>query len=380
MKLKILTKDELKSKIAVIVGTRPGIIKFSPVIKELERRKIDFFIIHTGQHYSSNMDRAFFEDLELPMPKYINRRVKECRFHGEQTAEMIKGVEKALLKEKPYIVIVGGDANTNLAGAIAARKLGIMVAHMEAGLRSHDWSMPEEHNRVMIDHISELLFTPTEIARRNLIEDNVKGKIFVTGNPIVDAVELHSKLANKKSNILKKYSLNPKEYFLVTFHREENVDIEKRIQNFVECLKSLTSKYNYPIVFPIHPRTFNRFKYFGVFEKMKKIKRLYLLEAIGYLDFQKLLCNSLLVLTDSGGVQEEACILKVPCVTLRENTERPETVDVGANIIASTDPEKVIKAIEFFIGSKTKRNWQHPFGKKCAKKIVDILVSELERK
>ncbi len=378
MSLKFLTKDELERKIAVIVGTRPGIIKFSPVIKELAARKADFFIIHTGQHYSFNMDRAFFEDLELPLPKYLNEHVRDCKYHGEQTAEMIRGVEQALLQEKPRVVIVGGDANTNLAGALAARKLGITLAHMEAGLRSGDWSMPEEHNRVMIDHISDILLTPTEGTKKNLEEDNVKGKIFVTGNTIVDAVKVHAALADKKSNILNEHSLEPKKFFLVTFHREENVDTKERMKNFVECIARLTTQYPYPVIFPVHPRTIARAKYFNVYDELMKIQGLKMLEAVGYLDFQKLLANTLLVLTDSGGIQEEACIIKVPCVTLRENTERPETVEVGANIIASTVSDKIIKAIESFIDDSVKKDWEQPFGEDCAVKIVDVLIKELE--
>lgn len=378
MSLKILIENELQSKIAVVVGTRPGIIKFSPVIKELERRKADFFIIHTGQHYSFNMDRAFFEDLELPLPEYSNETVSSCKYHGEQTAEMIRGVEQALLTEKPRLAIVGGDANTNLAGALAARKLGIKLAHLEAGLRSNDWSMPEEHNRVMIDHISDILLAPTEEAEKNLTKDNVKGRVFVTGNPIVDAVRTHAELANRKGRLMEEHSLEKERFFLVTFHREENVDIKERVDNFIRCMERLTDEYRYPVLFPVHPRTIGRFKHFGVAGELERIEGLRLIEAIGYLDFQKLLNNALLVLTDSGGIQEEACILKVPCVTLRENTERPETVDVGANIVASTEPDRVMEAVKYFIDRDVNRQWRQPFGEDCARKIVEILLREID--
>ena len=175
MKLKTLRKEELEDKICIVIGTRPSLIKQSPVIRELQKQSIPFFIIHSGQHYSYEMDRIFFNDLELPKPDYYLATPKECTLHGEQTAEMLKGIEQILLHERPKVVLVGGDANTNLAGALAARKLQIEVGHIEAGLRSNDWRMPEEHNRVMIDHISEYLFAPTEKAKENLIKDNVKG-------------------------------------------------------------------------------------------------------------------------------------------------------------------------------------------------------------
>ena len=376
MSIKVLRKEELNKNIAVIIGTRPGIVKFAPVVKELERRRVDFFIIHAGQHYSYNMDDQFFEQLKLPKPKHVNDNVKNYKLHGEQTAEMIKGIEKVLLKEKPSVVIVGGDANTNLAGALAARKLGITLVHMEAGLRSNDWSMPEEHNRVMIDHISEVLLAPTKVARGNLKKDNVKGKIVIVGNPIVDAVTDHVKISKKSSQILDKLRLKPKKFFLLTFHREENVDSKKKVKAIIKVIKEVRKAFPYPIVFPVHPRTMKRIKFFGYMDEIKSIKGLKVIKAVGYLDFLKLLSNSAVVLTDSGGIQEECCILKIPCVTLRENTERPETVEVGANVIASASHKKVCNAIKMFLSKKA--NWKNPFGNNCAKKIVNVLVSQIK--
>lgn len=378
MKLKILKKDELKKNIAVIVGTRPGIIKFAPVIRRLQKRGVPHFIIHTGQHYSYNMDKSFFEDLKLPEPKHTLATVRECKYHGEQTAEMLKGIEKVLISEKPAITIVGGDANTNLSGALAARKLGITLAHMEAGLRSGDWAMPEEHNRVMIDHISELLFPPTELAKQNLLRDNVDGEIFVTGNPIVDSVKDHLKIAQEKSKILERLEIKPREFFIVTLHREENVDSKDKIEKFCITMKELNDYFYTDIIFPIHPRTIDRLNYFDCLDNLERIERLQLIEAVGYLDFLKLLYNSSLVLTDSGGIQEEACVLQVPCVTLRENTERPETVEVGANIVASTQEKKVLKAARYFLEEDLTRNWDNPFGNDCSRKIVDRLAQKLD--
>lgn len=379
MKLKVLNSKELRPKVGVVVGTRPGIIKLSPVIKELVRQKADFFIIHTGQHYSFNMDRTFFESLNLPLPKYTNEKVQECKFHGEQTAQMITGIEQALLQEKPRVVIVGGDANTNLAGAVAARKLGITLAHMEAGLRSGDWSMPEEHNRVMIDHISEILLAPTEGAKKNLLKDNVRGRIHVTGNTIVEAVRQNAEIAEQQSNILEKLSIESKNYFLVTFHREENVDREERLKDFLECLRLIRGEYPYSIIFPVHPRTKIRLEHFGVYELLEGLEGLQMIEALGHLDFLRLLSNARAVLTDSGGVQEEACILNIPCVTLRENTERPETIEVGANILASTVPAKVIEALGYYLGDGRKQTWDQPFGDTAAQEIVRVLLGEVEK-
>jgi UDP-N-acetylglucosamine 2-epimerase (non-hydrolysing) len=378
MELKILQKEELRKCIAVVVGTRPGIIKFAPVVKRLEKSGTPYLIIHTGQHYSFNMDRAFFEDLELPAPLCTLESVRHCKYHGEQTAEMLKGIERALISEKPAIVIVGGDANTNLSGALAARKLGITLAHMEAGLRSDDWTMPEEQNRVMIDHISDILFAPTEHARQRLAKDNVRGKIVVTGNPIVDAVKEHVDLARKRSRILEVLDLPPDGYFLVTMHREENVDSKQKVSDLCETLSVLaTERAGYPIVFPVHPRTATRLDHFGKRRQLEAIKQIKMIDPIGYLDFLRLLSTASLVLTDSGGIQEESCILRVPCITLRENTERPETVEVGSNIVATTRCDRVLSAVRYFLEKKTARNWPNPFGEDCAQKIVDYLRDTL---
>src|SRR5215469_5276386 len=196
--LKVLRPDQLESKICVVIGTRPGIVMFSPIIRELERRAVDFFVVHTGQHYSYNMDRVLFEDLGLKEPGCRLETVRFCTYHGEQTAEMLKGVEQILLEHRPKLVLVGGDANTNLAGALAARKLHLKVGHVEAGERSFDWSMPEEHNRVIIDHISDYLFATGEKARANLLREGIRGEIHITGNPIVDACYQNLEIASQR--------------------------------------------------------------------------------------------------------------------------------------------------------------------------------------
>ena len=375
--LKILRREELGDKICVVVGTRPGIIKMSPIIRALGERRINYFVVHTGQHYSYEMDRKFFEDLNLSKPKYKLDTVKRYQTHGGQTAEMIKGIERALFIEKPKIVLVCGDANTNLAGAIAARKLQIMVGHVEAGLRSDDWQMPEEHNRVMIDHISELLFAPTEKEKENLIKDNVKGKIFVVGNTIVDAIYQNLEIAKAKDSILDVLNLKSNGYFLLTLHREENVDYKENLEIVLNSLEIITEEYGMQIIFPIHPRTRKRLMEFGLKEKAESIKKLKLIDPLGYLDFLMLLENSQLVLTDSGGIQEESCVLRVPCITLRKSTERPETVKVGANFVAGLKAKDILKGLSEML--ERERNWENPFGDgQTGRRIVEITKEEVE--
>lgn len=371
--LKVLARDELTPKVCVVVGTRPGIIMMSPVVRELARQRVDFFLIHTGQHYSYNMDRVFLEELVFPEPSYKLETVKDCRFHGEQTAEMLKGVERALLQEKPAVVLVGGDANTNLAGALAARKLHIQIGHIEAGERSGDWRMPEEHNRVIIDHISEYLFATGEKAKENLIRESVRGKIFVTGNTIVDAAYQNRDLARQRRT-LESFHLRPGNYVLMTLHREENVDDRDNLRRALEGAAQVCHRLGMAVIFLAHPRTQKRIQEFGL-EREAKAEGLRLEEPVGYLDFLNLLSQAALVLTDSGGVQQEACILQVPSVTLRDNTEWVETLALGANTLAGTDPERIVRSAQQML--QVGKEWQNPFGDgKSAARIVDILRKE----
>ena len=354
-------------KIAIILGTRPEIIKMSPIVRECQKRRLQYFIIHTNQHYSFNLDRIFFKELNLPLPKY-NLKVGSGT-HGEQTGKMLIKIEEVLLNEKPDIVLVEGDTNTVLAGALAAVKIHIRVGHIEAGLRSYSEEMPEEINRVLVDHCSNLLFAPTKIAKDILIKEEIpKEKIFITGNTIVDAVSENLKIAQKKSKILKKLKINKNKYFLVTLHRQENVDNKERLKNILKGLESVSKNLNFPVIYPIHPRTFKMIKIFN----LKIPQNIKIIEPIGFLDFLKLETNALLVLTDSGGVQEETCILKVPCVTLRDNTERPETLKVKSNILADSNPQKIVKSVEKMLNSK--REWKNPFGDgKSGRKILNII-------
>lgn len=369
---KVVT-DPVPDKTCVVVGTRPGIIKMSPIIAELEERSVESFTIHAGQHYSYELDGKMFEDLGLSQPKYHLEDVRNKEFHGEQTAAMLTGIEQALLEEKPENVLVCGDANFNLAGALAARKLRLTLGHVEAGLRSDDWRMPEEHNRVMIDHISDHLFAPTSNTRQNALEDNVKGDVHVTGNTIVDAAQRSIDIANEQSSILEDLSLTNDSYAVFTAHREENVDDPDVLEELITILERTTTEVGLHVVYPIHPRTEKRLDQFEMGERIEAIDGLSLVDPLGYLDFLHLLSNAAITLTDSGGIQEEACILQVPCVTLRENTERPETVEVGANVVSGTDPDDVIANTSTM--RTADRTWENPFGDgTAAEQIVDDLL------
>lgn len=347
--------------IAVIIGTRPEIIKMAPIIRALGRK--DFFILHTGQHYSYRMDGIFFRELALPAPKY-NLAIGSAT-HGKQTGRMLEGIEEILLDEKPDVVLVQGDTNTVLAGALAATKLRIAVGHVEAGLRSHDMSMPEEKNRIVADHLSEMLFAPTKNAVKTLKKENVTGKIFLTGNTVVDAMKQHLNFIGDKEE---------SDHFLVTVHREENTDDPSRLAGILKGLKEISGKYGKKIIYPMHPRTKKTIERYGLQKLLSSIETLEVTEPVSYLDFLSLENSASLVLTDSGGVQEEACILGVPCVTLRDNTERPETLNAGANVLAGTEPKKIARAAWKMLNLG--RKWKNPFGDgKAGERIARIARS-----
>ena len=353
-------------KISIVLGTRPEIIKMSPIIRECERLEVDYFILHTGQHYSYNMDKVFFEDLELPDAGY-NLDVGSGH-HGWQTGKMLVGMEKILEKERPDVVLVQGDTNSTLAGALAAVKLGIRVGHVEAGLRCYDRRMPEEINRTLTDHCSDYLFAPTEKSKKILLSEGVpKEKIFVTGNTVVDAVFQNLEIANRKRNVMNDLELRSKCYFLVTAHRQENVDNKARFAWILRGLKNIAEEFGLPLVYPVHPRSRKQMKEFGL-----QPDEVRLIDPIDFLSFLQLENNARLVLTDSGGVQEEACVLGVPCVTLRDNTERPETVEVGSNVLAGADSDKILKCAKMMVSREN--SWANPFGDGDAgRKTVEIL-------
>jgi len=354
-------------KIAVILGTRPEIIKMSPVIRELERRQEDYFILHTGQHYSYNLDRVFFDQLKLPQAKY-NLEVGSGS-HARQTGKILIGVEKVLLDEKPDIVLVEGDTNSVFAGAFAAAKLRVKVGHVEAGLRSYDRNMPEEINRILTDHCSDYLFAPTEKAKGILLGEGILGsEVFVTGNTIVDAVYQNLEIARGQGNTLSGLNLGAGQYFLVTLHRQENVDDPGRFASILAGLDKVAPQFRMPIIYPIHPHSRKRMDEFGL-----KPENITLIEPVSFLDFLQLESSARLILTDSGGVQEEACILGVPCVTLRDNTERPETLEVGANILAGASPDKIADCTKLMLDRSKK--WSNPFGDGTAgQRIVEVVA------
>ena len=352
-------------KTSIVLGTRPEVIKMSSIINECQKLKLDYFILHTGQHYSHNMDKIFFQQLGLPGAKY-NLGIGSGS-HGEQTGKMLIGVERILRKEKPDIVLVEGDTNTVLAGALAASKLGIKVGHVEAGLRSFDKIMPEETNRILTDHCSDYLFAPTPKAKQNLVKEGIPQEIIVvTGNTIVDAVHLYSELL-KDPEFIRQSDLRYKNYFLVTIHRQENVDNMEKFARILQGLEWVEKEFHVPVVYPRHPRSRKKMKEFKI-----EPRGLRLIDPVDFLSFLRLEAGAKLVLTDSGGVQEETCVLGVPCVTLRDSTERPETLDVGSNVLAGTDPLKILKSVRLMINKKP--DWENPFGDGTSgRRIIKIL-------
>jgi len=360
-------------KVCIVLGTRPEIIKACSLIRSLEERKIEYFIIHTGQHYSYTMDKIFFDELKLPKPKY-NLEIGS-RPHGAQTGLMLEKIENILIKEKPSIVLVIGDTNSVLAGALAASKLRLKVGHLEAGLRSYDRDMAEEQNRIVTDHLSDFLFAPSENAAKILINEGIpKDKVFVVGNTVVDAVYQNILIAKNSIDILKKMGLEKNKYIVATAHRPENVDDNIRLSKIMLGLNKVNQHTKLSIIFSMHPRTKKRLEEFNI----KINDGIKLIEPVGYLEFLQLMQNAALTITDSGGIQEETSILRVPCVTVRDSTERPETIEIGSSKLAGVEPENILqKTIEMM---DSKRNWVTPYGDgKSAEKIIDIITKTLKK-
>jgi len=358
------------SDIAVVIGTRPETVKMAPVIKALQKRKMGFCFIHTGQHYDYNMSREFIEVLNLPNPDYSF----ELKNHAPaaQIGEMITKLEKVLSRVNSKILLVQGDTNTMLASALTGVKLGIRVGHIEAGLRSYDWRMPEEHNRRMVDHVSDLLFTPTEIAKRNLHDEHVYGEIYVTGNTVVDAVLQHMSIAEKNSDVMSKILFREEEYALVTIHRVENVDEPRTLKDLISAL--LNSPV--PIVFLVHPRTMSRLKQFNLYDNLANSKNIQLLPPANYLDFLVLMKHCRLILTDSGGIQEEATVPSIRkfVLVLRFSTERPEAVEAGFANIVGTDRDNILRALNDSLNKKLELPTASPFGDgRASERIVRII-------
>ncbi|MBR7050562.1 MAG: UDP-N-acetylglucosamine 2-epimerase (non-hydrolyzing), partial [Methanobrevibacter sp.] len=371
-------------KIATILGTRPEIIKMAPIIDEISKRGIDQIVLHTGQHYDKEMSDNFFRDLEIPSPDY-NINVGSAS-HGKQTGLMMKGIEEVLVSEKPDIVLVQGDTNAVLAGALVASKLHIAVGHVEAGLRSFDMTMPEEINRRVADVASSLYFVPTVESAINLLAEGFSRRnLIITGNTVVDACFRHLEIAKKRG--IEEESLsrldieNMDNILTLTMHRAENVDDRKRVTSIIEALKELDQMN---IIFPIHPRTKNTLQEFGLFDELDSLEHVHIIKPIGYLDFLQLTSASTLILTDSGGLQEEAITLDVPALTLRYNTERPETVTSGGNILVGSDKDAILEYVDRILSDEEFRdrmkNAPNPYGQgDSAKLTVDAIQDYYEK-
>lgn len=358
-------------KIAIVLGTRPEIIKMAPVIDEITKNDYECILIHTGQHYDIEMSKQFFEDLNIKVPDYNIGIGSKTAI--QQISIIIAQLEEILSEENVDIVLVQGDTNTVLAGALASNKLKIPVGHVEAGLRSFDKNMPEETNRIIADNCSELYFVPTKETAINLQNEGIDhNKIHITGNTIVDACFRHKDIAKEKSMLKEKIIFN--EYIALTMHRAENVDDPERLTNIINALLSLDKN----IVFPIHPHTRKSLEELDLYEKVVNSNNIQVTNPLGYLDFLYLISNSQLILTDSGGVQEEAITLSIPCITLRYNTERPETITAGGNILAGTTSDEISRNINNILDNpdvyKAMQNASNPYGDgSSSKQILKII-------
>ncbi len=351
--------------IVSIVGARPQFIKAAQVSREI-RRKHKEIILHTGQHYDPTMSATFFEELKIPEPDY-NLGVGSGS-HAEQTGRMVIGVENVLLKERPALVLVYGDTNSTLAGTLAAVKVHIPVAHVEAGLRSFNRKMPEEVNRVLVDRVSHLLFCPTKTAVKNLENEGLTKGVHLVGDVMYDAA-LHNKALTEEREILKKLDIKERSYLLVTVHRPVNTDSKENLTTIVDALISSEED----VVFPAHPRTIKFLKKYGLHDKLKE--SIHLIKPASYLDFTCLLMNAKKMITDSGGVQKESYFYEVPCITLREETEWVETVEDGWNILVGADKDRILDAIKTF-DPKGERRESYGDGK-ASKRISEIIDEEL---
>ncbi|MEB3755342.1 MAG: UDP-N-acetylglucosamine 2-epimerase (non-hydrolyzing) [Desulfurococcales archaeon] len=362
-------------RIAIVTGTRPEIIKMAPIIKLLYNRGQDFLFIHTGQHYDFEMSLVFIEELGLPKPHKLLKLEKHSP--AGQIAEIMTNLEKTLNEgnNKPSIMLIQGDTNSMLAAGLTAVKLGIKIGHVEAGLRSYDWRMPEEHNRRMIDHISDYLFAPTEASKKNLLDEHVWGEVYVTGNTVIDAIDMYKdKITGIQNQVLSKIRF--REYGLITFHRSENVDNPSILRGFVKILEESPI----PLVLPIHPRTKKRLEEQGLANHVYNLDNLQILPPQGYFEFLTLMRNAKVILTDSGGLQEEAThpFIRKPVLVLRNSTERPEAVSAGFARVVGVNPLIVISTLKEILEKYPALPDISPFGDgKAASRIVGIIYSKI---
>ena len=355
-------------RIVVAVGTRPEIIKMAPVYRAAIARGHETLLLHTGQHYSGSMSGQFFGELELPDP---DRDLGVgSGSHPAQLAAILAAAEPVLAAWRPDAVLVEGDTNSVLGVALAARTMGLRVGHVEAGLRSRDLSMPEELNRTLVDHLAADLFAPTPGAVANLAAEGVTSGVLMTGNPIVDELE-RQRPAAQATGAAARFGLEPSRYALATVHRAENTEDPERLRGIVDGLAQVAAAHDLPVLVALHPRTADRLERHGI----GLGPAIRVVPPLGYHEFLGLEESAALILTDSGGVQEEACVLGVPCVTLRDNTERPESIEVGANLLAGAAPEAIVAAASAMIGRHG--SWTQPFGDgRAGGRIIEVLESD----
>jgi len=365
--------DKIKS--ISVIGARPNFVKVAPIIKEMNKyNDIKHLLIHTGQHYNYEMSKIFFNDLDIPNPDFFLGVGSGS--HAEQTATIMIEFEKVLVEEKPDLIIVVGDVNSTLACSIVASKMLIPVAHVEAGLRSFDRTMPEEINRIVTDSLSDFLFTTCHDANKNLEREGIpKEKIHFVGNVMIDTLK---NFLNKSENskIRKKLKLLNENYIILTLHRPSNVDNKSVFVSIIKALKDIQKKIK--IVFPAHPRTIKMINFFKLNNEFKKMKNFIFIEPLSYLDFLHLVKRSKFVMTDSGGIQEETTVLNIPCLTLRRNTERPITITEGSNILVGNNYKKIIEeSFKILNGQVKKAKIPELWDGKAAERIVTILRNNL---
>jgi UDP-N-acetylglucosamine 2-epimerase (non-hydrolysing) len=362
-------------KVINVVGARPNFMKVAPVVDAMKRREREFapLVVHTGQHYDEMMSDAFLRDLDLPEVDYYLEVGSAS--HAAQTAAVMQKFEPVVLQERPDWVLVVGDVNSTLACALVCVKLGVRVGHVEAGLRSHDRTMPEEINRLLTDQIADLLFTPSSDADTNLRAEGIpEERIRFVGNVMIDSLLKQLERA-KSSTIKEQLGVADSDYAVLTLHRPSNVDERETFSRIIEALEEIARRL--PVIFPAHPRTRKTIAELGLTDRIQRMNGLRLLEPLGYLDFLRLFSGAKVVLTDSGGLQEETTALGIPCLTLRENTERPITVEMGTNVIVGTDPQRIVNAaLAALDGAPSPKFARVPplWDGRAADRIVDALV------
>lgn len=357
-------------KVMSIFGTRPEIIRLSRIFSKLDSN-FSHIMVNTNQNFTYELNSVFFSDLKIRKPDY-NLRVNTGTY-GKEISEIIEKTDEILIKEKPDLVLILGDTNSGLA-AIPAAHQGIKIAHLEAGMRAYDFRMPEEKNRVLIDHLSSLLLPYTTYSRENLIRENIHpSKIYVVGNPIIEVIDYFLPKINS-SKILDKMHLNPRDYFLVTSHRSENVDDPSSLEKIFEGLEKIQKKFKKRVIYPIHPRTLSRMN------KRKITKSIETIKPLGFFDFSKLEKNAFCLITDSGTIPEEALYFGVPCVTIRESTERPEFIEAGGNILTGLNPDNLVESVKLITSSEKKIKWIESLGdNRTSDKVVNILRGKIDR-